>query len=105
MGTSVKRLEERKGLPWPRYRVATWSEVSAVWKEIPTVYYEHKVAAAVAEALEAKGHKVRLCIMHNDGRKQDLNLEAFKGVQHGQTQGEGAGPQHGTGQAGTGHAV
>jgi hypothetical protein len=83
MGTSVKRLEERRALPWPRYRLSTWQEDIMVWKEVPTLYYERGAALAVAEALEHKGHKVRVCILHRDGSKQDLKLDDFRRLADG----------------------
>jgi len=78
MGMSVKELERRKRLPWPRYRVSIWNARAVCWQDLPTVFYEVAAALSVGGAQAARGHKVRICTMQEDGSKADTPLEAFE---------------------------
>lgn len=78
MGMSTKKIDARRDLPWPRYRVSVWDERAMCWRDLPQVYYSAGIAAGVGSLEADKGNKVRVCTLHADGRKVDMLLAEFE---------------------------
>lgn len=87
MGMTTEEIDRRRKLPWPRYRLSIWSPINHTWHEHAKLYFSTPAILDVARrrALALESTKLRVCIMQESGKKEDISLKDFE-TTHGKTE-------------------